>query len=188
MVATVRIILALMLMGMALAAPAAHITDKLLAGFYDQPTAQGQPQRALPSGTPVEILERKGEFMRVRLSDNTEGWIQSKYITDEKPAQVMLLEAQARAGVLEQELAKTKEQLTQSQLELEAAAQQKPPPEAQPAVAQAPEKSASPGSFDLASVLPWSAILAGLLFIAGVVCGFALFNYRFRKRFAGLRL
>lgn len=87
------------------AGQAAHITDRLLAGLYAEPSTEQKPLKLLPSGTPVEVLERKPGFQRVRLGDGAEGWVEVDYVTEEKPAKAMLLEAQARIAELEAQLA-----------------------------------------------------------------------------------
>ncbi len=87
------------------AAHAAHITDKLLAGLYPKPEASGKPLQLLVTGTPVEEIKQKGSFTEVRLSDGTRGWIQTEYLTEEKPASVKLLELQAETGEIKQQLA-----------------------------------------------------------------------------------
>lgn len=85
------------------ASVAAYITDKLLAGYYASPDLTSQPVRALPNGTPMEILEEKGKFSRVRLGDNSEGWVETRFITLEKPAKMMLLELQAKYATLKRQ-------------------------------------------------------------------------------------
>ncbi len=107
--------LLLLLLLTALAAPsqAAFVTDKLLAGLYPTAKAEGDPIKILPSGTPVEVLQQQEGFARVRLGDRTEGWIESGYLTEEKPARVMLLEQQARANTLQQKLRQAEDELKQ---------------------------------------------------------------------------
>lgn len=85
-------------------AEAARITDKLLAGLYEKPEVSATPLRVLPSDTPLERLEKSGDFTRVRLGDSTEGWVESRFITDEKPARIMLLELQVKNSELQQKL------------------------------------------------------------------------------------
>jgi SH3 domain protein len=107
-----------LLIGAAVAGPllvgtaqGARITDKLLAGLYAEPDTAGQPVRVLPSDTPLERLEQRGEFTRVRLGDGDEGWVENRFITDEKPARVMLLELQAKNSQLQQQLDAAERQL-----------------------------------------------------------------------------
>jgi SH3 domain protein len=87
----------------------AHITDKLVAGFYAEPSTEGTPLRLLSSGTPLDVLERDGEFARVRLADQTQGWVEATYVTEEKPAKAVLLETQARLRQMGLELAALRE-------------------------------------------------------------------------------
>jgi SH3 domain protein len=115
-----------LLMGLLLAAGnarAAHITDKLLAGLYDEPRTREAPVRLLATGTPVEPLEIEGGFTLIRLSDGSEGWVQTEYVTDEKPAKVKLLELQADLGEVKKELAAAQSSLAETKAALERAKQ-----------------------------------------------------------------
>lgn len=107
-------ILFVFLLAISCSVQAAHITDKLLVGLYTKPASGVQPIKVLPSGTPLEVLERKDAFSKVRLGDGKEGWVKSVYISDEKPARAMLLELQAKSSTL-------KDKLSQMEKELEAA-------------------------------------------------------------------
>jgi SH3 domain protein len=91
-------------------AGSAHITDRLVVGLYAEPGTAGTPLQLLSSGMPVEVLERAGDFARVRLADGQEGWLEADYITDEKPARAMLLETQARLRQMGLELAALREE------------------------------------------------------------------------------
>ena len=102
------LLISLVLVGMA---QGARITDKLLAGLYPDPDSTGKPTRVLPSDTPLERLEKRGDFTRVRLGDGSEGWVESRFITDEKPARIMLLELQAKNSQLQQQLRDAERQL-----------------------------------------------------------------------------
>lgn len=84
---------------------AANITDKLVVGLYENPSTEGDPLRLIDSGTPLEVLSKKNGFQKVRLSDNTEGWVLASYVTDEKPASAMLLDAHAEIRSLRDKLA-----------------------------------------------------------------------------------
>lgn len=92
-------------------AQGARITDKLLAGFYEQPDADGKPLRVLPSDTPLERLESSDGFTRVRLGDGSEGWVETRFISDEKSSRIMLLELQAKNSQLQQQLRQANQQL-----------------------------------------------------------------------------
>lgn len=82
------------------AAGAAYITDKLLIGVREAPQAAAKSGALLQGGAPVEVLKREGDFLQVRTPDGTLGWVESRYVTEEKPATQLLLDAQARNGEL----------------------------------------------------------------------------------------
>ena len=108
---TKKIVLSLVLLFTVSSLHAAHITDKLLVGFYEQADDSKRPQRILFSGTAVEVLKREGAFSQVRLGDGSVGWVKSTYITDEKPAKAQLLELQAKNGDLQQQLQEKEKEL-----------------------------------------------------------------------------
>ncbi len=81
-----------------------HITDQLLAGLYPKPDPTSEPIQLLSSGTPMDELQRQDGYVRVRLPDHTTGWVESIYLTEDTPAQVLLLQAQAKMRRLHQEV------------------------------------------------------------------------------------
>lgn len=87
---------------------AAYITDKLVAGLYKEEKVTDTPLKALNSGTPLEVVTRKGGFVKVRTSDGTIGWVEATYLTDEKPARSILLDTQAKLSILQKQLEQVK--------------------------------------------------------------------------------
>jgi len=173
---------------------AAYITDKLLAGMYEKPEASAEPLKVLPSGTPVELLKTEGTFTQVRLPNRSEGWVESHFISEEKPAQVMLLELQATAGELRRKLQQAQTELEQSKkTSPDQAATEKKLAEAKRQVnklTQALYESESKLA-DRQSLLAlplWLLPTAGLLLLLGFISGIIFRNYRLRKRLGGLRL
>jgi hypothetical protein len=102
-------LLGLLLSLAAALAGAAHITDKLVVGLYPEPAAEGTPIQLLSSGTPLEVISRRAGFAEVRLADDTRGWVEAVYVTEEKPAKAVLLETQARLRQMGMELAALRE-------------------------------------------------------------------------------
>lgn len=99
-----RYLLLSLLLLLSLQPQAARITDKLLVGLYAETRLGASPIKVLPSGTPFETLQTEGDFTRIRLGDYTEGWVESRFITNEKSARIMLLELQAKNSRLRQKL------------------------------------------------------------------------------------
>ena len=106
-----RFVPALLVLLMAGAVDGAHITDKLVVGVYAGPNTDGMPLRLIASGTPLEVLKTEQGFSEVRLADETRGWVESTYITEEKPAKAMLLETQAKLRQMGVELAGLREKV-----------------------------------------------------------------------------
>ena len=174
-----KFLVGLLLLLLSLPLSAAYITDKLVAGIYAKPEASSVPLELLPSGTPVELLKTEGTFTQVRLPSRSEGWVESHFISDEKPAQVMLLELQAVAGGLRHKLQQAETALDQSKLteaekKVKGSAQAFGDAEAKPAN----KESSSALSF-------WLLPVAGLLFLLGFGCGILFLNFRLSKRFGG---
>lgn len=62
-----------------------YVSDRLIISVRE-----GQDQNAavlgyLETGAPVELLEEKEDFLRIRTEDGIEGWVRTQYIVSEKP-------------------------------------------------------------------------------------------------------
>jgi len=68
-----------------------YVSDRLIISVRD-----GQNQNAavlgyLETGSPVEILEEKEDFLRIRTKDGIEGWVRTQYLVSEKP-KILIIE------------------------------------------------------------------------------------------------
>jgi SH3 domain protein len=78
----------------------------------------------LPSGTEVEVVEKNGDFVRIKLKDGTEGWARSEFISAKTPASLSIkqvtrqrdnLQAQLNAiGVTEETVKRLQRQLAKA--------------------------------------------------------------------------
>lgn len=91
------------------AAETAYVTDILRLGLYVGEGATGERIRTLESGQSMEILSRDRNYANVRLPDNTEGWVKSAYLVDEKPAALIVAETMADRDSIARELEETKQ-------------------------------------------------------------------------------
>lgn len=103
-------LIAVLLMLLTGSLSAAHITDKLVVGLFEKPDIEADPIRLIDSGTALDVLSRKNGLLKVRLHDSTVGWVESGYVTDDKPATALLLEAKAEIRQLKNRLAEVGEQ------------------------------------------------------------------------------
>ena len=52
----------------------------------------------------LDMLQQRNGYVRVRLPDRSTGWVESIYLTEDTPAQVQLLETQAKMRRLRQQI------------------------------------------------------------------------------------
>lgn len=100
------IVLSLLFIGTlqgALAEPA-YISERLYLGLYSVPDSSTEPVKTLASGTPVEILQRLGEYVQLQLKDGTEGWARAEFVSNEPPAKTQVKELTAERDRLRQQL------------------------------------------------------------------------------------
>lgn len=94
---------------------AEFITDKIAVNIHADRFGQGAVLKTLSSGTTITVLINDGEYSRIRTNDNVTGWIETKYISNERPAQLDYLELLAKSKTLEAKLKAAEEkQTTQS--------------------------------------------------------------------------
>ncbi len=67
-----------------------YVSDRLIISVRD-----GQNQNAavlgyIETGAPVDILDEKEDFLRIRTEDGIEGWVRAQYIVSEKPKALMI--------------------------------------------------------------------------------------------------
>jgi len=114
---TLAILTLLLQTSLQLQAKTFYVTDKVLVGVYEQSNTESNLIKALPTGTPIEVLEKTDEFTKVRSPDGTTGWVETSYLIDHKPAQLVVLE-------LTDQQKQANEQLSLAQAELEATQKQ----------------------------------------------------------------
>lgn len=97
----------LLLLGLmfAFSVQAAYITDRLVAPVYEKPDSTLEPLQVLTSGAPVEVLKKQKGYVQIRFSAGETGWLEGRYLSDEKPARMLLLDAQAKLRTLKAEQA-----------------------------------------------------------------------------------
>ena len=77
----------------------------------------------LPSGTEVEVLKRDGALVHVRTASGSEGWVDAQYLSEEKPAALLLADAEAARTEAERALQAADERIQALESELAAARQ-----------------------------------------------------------------
>lgn len=73
-----------------------YITDKISIDVHSKPFAKGDLIKSLPTGAIVEVLSKEKGYTRIRSQDDTEGWVESKFLSNEKPTQIDYLQLSAK--------------------------------------------------------------------------------------------
>jgi SH3 domain protein len=103
----IKIVLLILLTAPVIAtAEPAYITDKLVINVYSLQNEEGLVITSLNSGTPVEILTTDGAYTQIKTQDNKTGWLNNKYLSNEKPVTQEYTELQEKYKTTAHELEK----------------------------------------------------------------------------------
>ena len=67
-----------------------YVSDRLIVTLREAPRKDGMALRKLGTGTPVEVLEESGRYLRVRTEEGEEGWVGKQYISSEVPKAIII--------------------------------------------------------------------------------------------------
>jgi hypothetical protein len=185
-----------------LAAAAAHaepayVIEQLVVNVNSAPDASGERIATVKSGDRLEVLERVGDQVHVRLANGKDGWIRASYLSKDEPLASRLKQREADVTQLKDQVSQL-----QSQLATARAAPGRPPTE--PAAPPAGGTSAGapaadpgpvagtlfPGPADESPYRVWPWALGAAL--AGLGIGFALgalvLDRYIRRKYGGLRI
>lgn len=153
-----------------------YVVEQLVVAVNAAADGSGERIATLKSGDKVELLERTGESVHVRLSDGREGWLRAIYLSGDPPLRPRLAQSEAEVARLRAEVTR-----------LGAA----PAPTARAAPPAAAEEPAplfgAPAPRD---TRPWAwALAAGLAgAVLGFLAGWRALDRRIRARYGGLRI
>ena len=86
----------LLLLGTGALAETAYISARVEVGLHEERSAHSAIIGLLPEGTELEVIERDGDAVMVRIEDGREGWIPSEYISSEASAPAELADLRQR--------------------------------------------------------------------------------------------
>jgi SH3 domain protein len=108
------VILGLFLMGQMSWAAKAYVTDSLEITFRTGPSTENKIITFLRSGQPLEVLESREDWSRVRLTGpelgHVEGWVLSRYLSKKQPWEIQAISLKKENARLKEELNGIKEQ------------------------------------------------------------------------------
>ena len=179
------------------AAETGYVTDKLILGLHQAEDTSDRSFRSLESGQAVEILSRDRNYAHVQLPDGTQGYVKAAYLVYEKPAKLIVAEAQAEAARLASELEEIRQAFSGPAATIEALQQKSADLQAQLDDRTAQLAEIGTQNDDLRSrqqdyryslPLSWVAGAIGACLIAGFLCGLWWVDQRSRKRHGGIRI
>ncbi|MEE4358752.1 MAG: TIGR04211 family SH3 domain-containing protein [Desulfococcaceae bacterium] len=87
-----------------------YVTDKIQIMMRRGAGTEYKIINRLSSGQSVEVLENNKIWTRIRIPDGMEGWVNTQFLTEQKPEEIALKHLQEAKESLEQEIALMKEE------------------------------------------------------------------------------
>ena len=81
-----------------------YVTDKIEIMMRRGASTEYKIIKKLLSGDPVDVLETQGSWTRIRIQDGMEGWVNTQFLTEQKPKEVELGYLQAEKEKLSNEV------------------------------------------------------------------------------------
>jgi len=179
-----------------LRAESLYVIEQLVVGVSSTPDASGERVATLKSGDRVEVVERAGDEVQVRLANGRDGWVRASYLSADEPLRVRLAEREAEVARLGDELNSLKAQLRPTPATGAATNAASGVPAAAPAgrpttedqVAGAPGALFSSGEERARPLWPWTLAAALIGFGAGFGLGALMLDRHIRRKYGGLRI
>jgi Bacterial SH3 domain len=181
----------------ALPAESLYVVEQLVVGVSSAPDESGERVATLKSGDRVELLERAGEQVHVRLANGREGWVRASYLSAEEPLRVRLAQRDAEVARLNEEVSLLKTQLranpaAPASAAVASASAGGAAPSAATAAAQEPGAPPASSLFSAEERphTPWPWTLAASLigFGLGFGLGALMLDRHIRRKYGGLRI
>ena len=177
-----------------------YVIEQLVVAVSSAPDASGERVATLKSGDRVELIERAGDQVHVRLASGREGWVRASYLSADEPLRVRLAQRDAEVARLGDEVNALKAQLRANPAPVPATAATGAAPV--PSVAAAPASIAAaegPGGartdalFSVAEerphlLWPWTVASWLIGFGLGFGLGALMLDRHIRRKYGGLRI
>ena len=186
-----------LLMSMPLRAESNYVIETLVVAVVSAPDASGEHVATLHSGDRVEVLEREGEHVHVRLANGREGWMRASYLSAEEPLRVRLAQRDAEVARLNDELSalKTQQHANPAATPVSAVVGTSAAPAAAAAPPAAEDTGGAPAPTMFGSgeehprmLWPWTLATGVVGFGLGLGLGALLLDRHIRRKYGGLRI
>jgi len=96
--------LLIILMPLSSIAETLYVSDTLRVGIRTSPNNNMPSIAVIKSGVAVEVIKRKGSYLKIRTKSGVEGWVKGAYFSKRIPAAKRLENAQAKIAELKEEI------------------------------------------------------------------------------------
>jgi Bacterial SH3 domain len=182
----VRLRCALLLSGVLASTPAhaesLYVIEQLVVSVNSAPGGAGERIASLHSGERVEVIERAGDEVHVRLAGGRDGWMRASYLSADEPLRTQLAARSADVAHLRQQLEQLQTQLVAARAAPAATVTPADdPPAPRGALFAVPQTHGRPGWLWV-----WASALVCLG--AGFALGWRALDKRIRAKYGGLRI
>lgn len=91
-----------------------YVAERLRIGLRAEPLDESPGLKTVETGMPLEVIERRENYVQVREPQGTAGWIEARFLTPDPPARLQLAK-------LQDDLAKSRAQTAEIQAQLKKA-------------------------------------------------------------------
>ncbi len=166
-----------------------YVIEQVVVNVNSAPDASGERIATVKSGDKLEVIERRGDQVHVRLGGDRDGWIRASYLSADEPLRVRLAARDAQLAQLQEELGKLQAQPPAARAGAPpAAAASEPAPAAADSSSSAAAGMFAPAEEPPRRVWPWALAALGGGLVLGFVCGALVLDRHIRRKFGGLRI
>jgi len=101
-----------------------YVTDELRLGVRNNPTSAERSFTTVVTGDALQVLDRSGDYLKIRAKDGTEGWVSKAFVISDKPARLQLESLQAQYAQRESELNTLRQELSATSEKYDSSAKQ----------------------------------------------------------------
>ena len=187
----------LALLPLSAVAETGYVTDRLILGLHEAEDTSDRAFRSLESGQEFEVLSRDRLYARIRLPDDTEGYVKAAYVVYDPPAKLIVNRTQAEVDRLSAELEEARRAFAEpaaaiEALKTESAGLKSELDASAERVGELEEQNETyrrrAEQYQHSLPLTWVLGAIGLCLIAGFIGGLWWVDYRSRKRHGGIRI
>jgi Bacterial SH3 domain len=181
----------------ALHAETQYVVEQVVVNVLSAPDASGTRVGSIKSGDGVEVLDRQGEVLHVKMANGTDGWVRKSYLSPQLPLKTQVADRTAEVEKLKQDVTRLEGELASARAgprEKTAGAAVGPSPSADPNADPAAAHDPAPSYFMTPPDAParpvwhWAAGSFVVALLLGFVLGWYMLDRRIRAKYGGLRI